>query len=74
MLRLIEADLAEAGIARLSLTGQTQKRAEVLEAFARGDAPVFLLSLKAGGIGLLAVTHKSCGELIHPPGLVLPEK
>lgn len=52
MLRLIEADLAKAGIACLSLTGQTQNRAAVLDAFARGDAPVFLLSLKAGGVGL----------------------
>ena len=52
MLRLIEADLAEAGIASLSLTGQTRNRAEVLDAFAHGDAPVFLLSLKAGGVGL----------------------
>jgi superfamily II DNA or RNA helicase len=52
MLRLIESDLATAGIPCLTLTGQTQKRAEVLDAFAQGDAPVFLLSLKAGGVGL----------------------
>ncbi|WP_187971679.1 DEAD/DEAH box helicase [Aquibium microcysteis] len=52
MLRLIEADLAEAGIGSLSLTGSTTNRAEVLDAFAQGDAPVFLLSLKAGGVGL----------------------
>ena len=52
MLRLIEADLTDAGIPSLSLTGQTQDRAGVLDAFARGDAPVFLLSLKAGGVGL----------------------
>ena len=52
MLRLIEADLVTAGIPCLTLTGQTQKRAEVLDAFAQGDAPVFLLSLKAGGVGL----------------------
>ena len=52
MLRLIEADLAKAGIPCLTLTGKTQKRAEVLDAFAQGDAPVFLLSLKAGGVGL----------------------
>ena len=52
MLRLIEADLTAAGIGYLSLTGQTTNRAGVLEAFARGDAPVFLLSLKAGGLGL----------------------
>lgn len=52
MLRLIEADLAAAGIPHLTLTGQTQKRADVLESFAKGTAPVFLLSLKAGGLGL----------------------
>jgi SNF2 family DNA or RNA helicase len=52
MLRLIESDLNKAGIANLSLTGETKNRADVLEAFARGDAPVFLLSLKAGGVGL----------------------
>ncbi|MFW5881363.1 MAG: SNF2-related protein [Roseicyclus sp.] len=52
MLRLIEADLAGAGIACLSLTGQTRDRAAVLDAFACGEAPVFLLSLKAGGVGL----------------------
>ena len=52
MLRLIEADLTEAAIPSLSLTGRTQDRAAVLGAFARGDAPVFLLSLKAGGVGL----------------------
>lgn len=52
MLHLIERDLTEAGIAYLSLTGQTRNRASVLEAFAKGNAPVFLLSLKAGGVGL----------------------
>ena len=52
MLRLIEADLAEAGIPSLSLTGETRDRAGVLDAFTGGEAPVFLLSLKAGGVGL----------------------
>lgn len=52
MLQLIEADLTRAGIAFLGLTGQTKDRASVLERFAQGDAPVFLLSLKAGGVGL----------------------
>ncbi len=52
MLRLIEADLTEAGISHLTLTGQTQNRATVLDSFAQGDASVFLLSLKAGGVGL----------------------
>lgn len=27
-----------------------------------------------GGAQTLEVTHKSCGELIHPQDLVLPEK
>lgn len=52
MLRLIEADLAAMRHPHLTLTGQTQKRADVLESFAKGTAPVFLLSLKAGGLGL----------------------
>lgn len=52
MLHLIERDLTEAGIAYLSLTGKTRNRASVLDAFANGGAPVFLLSLKAGGVGL----------------------
>jgi SNF2 family DNA or RNA helicase len=52
MLHLIEGDLTAARIPYLSLTGQTQKRGDVLESFTKGDAPVFLLSLKAGGVGL----------------------
>ena len=52
MLKLIAADLEQMKIAHLALTGQTRDRAGVLEAFARGDAPVFLLSLQAGGVGL----------------------
>ncbi len=52
MLKLIEADLADMDIASLILTGQTRDRAAVLELFSSGDAPVFLLSLKAGGVGL----------------------
>lgn len=34
------------------LDGQTKKRAEVVDRFQEGDAPVFLISLKAGGVGL----------------------
>ena len=52
MLDLISADLTALGIAHLSLTGQTQNRSSVLQEFSEGDAPVFLLSLKAGGVGL----------------------
>lgn len=52
MLHLIEDDLTAAGIPHLTLTGQTRNRADVLRDFAQGDVPVFLLSLKAGGVGL----------------------
>ena len=34
------------------LDGQTRKRGEVVERFQEGKAPVFLISLKAGGVGL----------------------
>ncbi|MDQ7988830.1 MAG: DEAD/DEAH box helicase [Candidatus Dactylopiibacterium sp.] len=52
MLTLIEAELRGAGIPYAKLTGQTRKRAETVEAFQSGDLPVFLISLKAGGVGL----------------------
>ena len=54
MLRLIEAELAALGIAWLSLTGDTptaQRGARVAQ-FQQGQTPVFLVSLKAGGVGL----------------------
>jgi SNF2 family DNA or RNA helicase len=44
--------LAVAGIEHCYLDGKTRKRAEVIEQFRSGDAPVFLISLKAGGFGL----------------------
>ena len=34
------------------LDGSTRRRAQVIEEFKRGSAPVFLISLKAGGVGL----------------------
>lgn len=52
MLKLIEADVAARGWDYLMLTGRTKKRADLIEAFQTGDAPVFLISLKAGGVGL----------------------
>lgn len=52
MLRLIETDLNKDGVKTLTLTGSTTNRSEVLEAFSQGGASVFLLSLKAGGVGL----------------------
>ena len=44
--------LDDAGIASCYLDGRTRRRAEVVESFRRGDAPAFLISLKAGGFGL----------------------
>jgi SNF2 family DNA or RNA helicase len=52
MLALIEASLERAGIDYLKLTGQTRDRAKVVSAFQQGEAPLFLISLKAGGVGL----------------------
>ncbi|KQQ01375.1 MULTISPECIES: DEAD/DEAH box helicase [unclassified Rathayibacter] len=40
------------GIPFVQLDGSTRDRAAVIEAFRSGDAPVFLISLKAGGTGL----------------------
>jgi len=52
MLGIIEKRLGEAGIASCKLTGQTRKREQVIEQFRAGKADVFLISLKAGGVGL----------------------
>jgi SNF2 family DNA or RNA helicase len=52
MLALIGAALDERGIAFVQLTGDTADRAAPVAAFQRGDVSVFLISLKAGGVGL----------------------
>jgi SNF2 family DNA or RNA helicase len=52
MLELIEQELVRRGIHFVKLTGRTRDRQKVIEAFQRGDAPVFLISLRAGGVGL----------------------
>lgn len=52
MLALIADDLMADGIDYLTLTGETSDRAQRIERFQRGEAPVFLISLKAGGTGL----------------------
>jgi len=44
--------LAEKGWGYCYLDGQTRRRAEVVEKFQAGNDPVFLISLKAGGVGL----------------------
>lgn len=51
-LDLVRADLDAYGIRYEYLDGSTRRRSEVVDAFRTGDAPVFLISLKAGGFGL----------------------
>lgn len=51
-LHQIAQALEEVGIPYLYLDGTTRRRGQVIEAFDRGEAPVFLISLKAGGFGL----------------------
>lgn len=52
MLALIEEKFREAEIDYLKLTGETRDRQALVDRFQSGDAPVFLISLKAGGTGL----------------------
>ena len=52
MLALIEPELVRLGLDYVKLTGETQQRGEVVRSFQEGTAPVFLISLKAGGVGL----------------------
>ena len=48
----VRARLDREGIESVYLDGSTRRRGEVVDAFKQGDAPVFLISLKAGGVGL----------------------
>lgn len=52
MLTLIEAELKKHKIGWVKLTGQSQKRDDIIARFTSGEVPVFLISLKAGGVGL----------------------
>ncbi|MFT6900587.1 MAG: superfamily II DNA or RNA helicase [Colwellia sp.] len=52
MLALIEEELVAANIDFVKLTGATTKRQEVVDKFQEGEVPVFLISLRAGGVGL----------------------
>jgi SNF2 family DNA or RNA helicase len=44
--------LDQEGLGYCYLDGRTRQRARVLDRFRTGDDPVFLISLKAGGVGL----------------------
>jgi len=52
MLALIQAALDAEGIGYVLLTGDTRDRATPVARFQSGAVPLFLISLKAGGVGL----------------------
>ncbi len=52
MLALIEAELAEMRLPYVLLTGDTRDRKGPVGRFQAGEVPLFLISLKAGGVGL----------------------
>jgi superfamily II DNA or RNA helicase len=52
MLGLIEEELDARNIPYAILTGETRDRSAQVAAFQQGAVPIFLISLKAGGVGL----------------------
>ena len=54
MLERIEEELPQLGLTSFKITGSTpsQQRQEMTKAFNQGERDVFLISLKAGGVGL----------------------
>ena len=52
MLDLLGQLLDELGLAYVVLTGQTRDRQVPVQRFMQGEVPIFLISLKAGGVGL----------------------
>lgn len=52
MLRLIETDVTSRGWSYAMLHGRTKDRDAEVMRFQEGDAQIFLISLKAGGVGL----------------------
>jgi superfamily II DNA or RNA helicase len=52
MLALIETELVASNIPYVKLTGSSRNRQDIVEQFQSGKVPVFLISLKAGGVGL----------------------
>jgi len=52
MLAIIESELLKRKVSLTKLTGSTTNREKVINTFTSGQADVFLISLKAGGVGL----------------------
>lgn len=64
-LALVRSRLEARGIRYEYLDGTTTKRPEVISRFRDGDAPVFLVSLRAGGVGL-TLTEADSVFLLDP--------
>ena len=62
MLDLISQELTKRGHRHLTLTGASKDRGGLVEQFQAGQAPIFLISLKAGGTGL---TLTEADTVIH---------
>jgi superfamily II DNA or RNA helicase len=62
MLALIAQTLSQKGLRPLVLTGKSQNRQALVDAFERGESDIFLISLKAGGTGLNLV---SADTVVH---------
>lgn len=56
MLELIEQELKKRALRYVKLTGQTRDRETPVRQFQEGEVPLFLISLKAGGVGLNLTT------------------
>lgn len=52
MLGILEEEIKKKSYTYTKLTGSTRKRDEAIKKFTEGDAGIFLISLKAGGVGL----------------------
>jgi len=52
MLALIEIELDRLKLPHLKLTGESKDRGALVARFQAGEVPLFLISLKAGGVGL----------------------
>ncbi|TPE45715.1 SWF/SNF helicase family protein [Amaricoccus solimangrovi] len=71
MLRLIETDVRARGWRYAWLTGETVDREAAVRSFQEGEARIFLISLKAGGVGLTltaADTVDPLRSLVEPGG------
>ncbi len=60
LLRAARQRITDAGLDVCYLDGATRRRSEVVEQFRSGTAPVFLISLKAGGTGLTLTEADYC--------------